>query len=138
MNSGNGIHTRVGTLEIDNATLVLGPEGSKSATMIGSLIDIGGVEDALVSVTINGKPALMFENGTVTNSIKVLPKGTVKLGWEAQNSVNTYDLDVPISSYVPVQLNFQRAGAVNLSLLTVPPLGQYEGIAPSPTAAPLG
>lgn len=138
MNSGNGVHVKVGTLEVDNATLVLGPEGSKSATLLASLVDVGGVPDALTSVTINGKPAPMFSNGTVTNSIKVLPSGTVKIGWEATNSVNTYDLDVPISSYVPVQLNFERAGTVNVSLLTVEPVGQYEGIAPSPTAAPVG
>ena len=43
-----------------------------------------------------------------------------------------YDLDVPVSTYVPVELGFEKAGLVKLSLLTVPPTGYYEGIAPNP------
>jgi hypothetical protein len=38
---------------------------------------------------------------------------------------------------VPVELGFEKAGLVKLSLLTVPATGYYEGIAPNPPANPV-
>ena len=43
-------------------------------------------------------------------------------------------LDAEPSSYVPVTLTFQRAGQLNISVLTVPPVGYYEGLLPAPGA----
>jgi hypothetical protein len=39
-------------------------------------------------------------------------------------------LDAPMSSYVPVTLQFANAGMAELDVLIVPPTGIYEGIAP--------
>ena len=48
------------------------------------------------------------------------------------NWINAYAFEPAVSTYVPVELGFQNAGLVSLSLLTVPPVGYYAGIAPNP------
>ncbi len=134
MNAGNGIEQSIGDLDVENATIVLGPEGSNSATVLASIVDVAGKGDRLIGATINGKPAQIFANGALAQSLDVKPNSSVQLGWGAPNYINTYELSVPISSYVPVELAFERNGILKMSLLTVAPVGQYEGIAPSPTA----
>ena len=140
MNTGNGVEARQGTIDIENATLVLGPEGTTSATLVMRLVNIGPEADALTYITINGEQVQISEPGVAGDSgADIGPGESISFGYDATRWINTYTLDVEPSSYVPVQLGFEKAGLANLSVLTVPPVGYYEGIAPNPptpTAAP--
>jgi hypothetical protein len=132
MNSGNGVEATQGAINIDGAVLVLGPEGSGTATLTTRVVNAGLEPDALTFVSINGIPAY------VTEGAGELPAGaSISFGYESDAWINSYDLDVPPSTYVPVQIGFEKAGLVTLSLLTVPPAGYYEGIAPNPPANPV-
>jgi len=132
MNSGNGVSGNAGEVKVENATLVLGPEGSSSATLTTRIVNAGPVPDRLVSATVNGQPADITGGG-----IDLTPGASISFGFESDTWINSYDLDAVVSTYVPVQLAFAEAGIVSMSVLTVPPVGYYEGIAPNPPQAPL-
>ena len=134
-NSGNGVEVTQGAINIEAATLVLGPEGSMTGTLTTRIVNTGPEPDALTYATINGVPAYITEG-----SGELLPGGSVSFGFESEAWINSYDLDVPAATYVPVELGFEKAGLVRTSVLAVPPVGYYEGIAPQPptAAAPAG
>ncbi len=132
MNSGNGVDAQAGAMHVEDATLVLGPEGSSSATLLTRIVNTGPVPDTLVYATINGVQVTVPEGAS-----QIAPGASVPFAYESANFINTYELDVPVSSYVPVVLGFQDAGLVSFSALTVPPAGYYEGIAPEPATAPV-
>ncbi|MEI6361570.1 MAG: hypothetical protein WCP95_05505 [Actinomycetes bacterium] len=130
MTSGNGVSAQAGTIKIENATLVLGPEGSKAATLATRLVNIGPEKDVLVYATVNGQPA------TITgDKVELAPGSSTSFGFESEHWINAYAFDKPVSTYVPVELGFQNAGLVKMSVLSVLPVGYYEGIAPNPPQA---
>lgn len=138
MNSGNGTQVQVGSIKIDNATLVSGPDGSTSGTLILSLFNVGNEPDTLVGVSINGKPAVISGAASVGSGVELAPGAALTFGYQDSTSwMNSYDLTEAESSYVPVEMQFQRAGIASFSVLTVPPVGYYEGIAPNPATRPL-
>jgi hypothetical protein len=126
MNSGNGVQAQIGPIHIENATVVRGPEGSKAATLTTRLVNTGPA-DTLVYATVNGQPA------TITgDQVPLDPGASISFGFDSEHWINAYGFEAGVSSYVPVELGFQNAGLVKMSVLTVPPLGYYEGIAPNP------
>jgi copper(I)-binding protein len=131
MNSGNGTQVQVGSIRIENATLVMGPEGSGAGTLIASIVNGAQDPDRLVGATIGGIPAYITPGQDV-----LLFNELVNFGYDSLHWINTYDLTAPVSTYVPVQLQFEKAGIVDFTVLTVPPTGIYEGIAPNPVTAP--
>lgn len=132
MNSGNGVQAQAGPVRIENATLVLGPEGTSTGTLTTRLVNTGAEPDALVYVTIDGVVAYVTEGAG-----ELAPGASVSFGFDSEQWINTYDLNAAVSTYVPVELGFQNAGLVTMSVLTVPPVGYYEGIAPNPPTDPI-
>lgn len=130
MNSGNGVAAQAGAIHIENATLVLGPEGSRSATLTTRIVNTGPVADRLVYATIDGAPADITAGGT-----DLAPGASISFGFDSEHWINAYGIDVATSVYVPVELGFAEAGLVSMSVLSVPPVGYYEGIAPNPPTA---
>jgi hypothetical protein len=131
MNTGNGVQATVGPIHIENATLVMGLDGSKTATLTTRLVNTGPA-DTLVYATVNGQPA------TITgDQVPLGPGASISFGYDSEHWINAYAFEAPVSTYVPVELGFQNAGLVKMSVLTVPPVGYYEGIAPNPPQAPV-
>lgn len=131
MNSGNGVAAQAGAIKVENATLVLGPEGSTSATLTTRIVNIGPAADRLIYATVNGAPADITAGG-----IDLQPGASISFGFDSDTWINAYGLDAEVSTYVPVQLAFAAAGVVSISVLTVPPVGYYAGIAPNPPQPP--
>jgi len=136
--SNNGTQAKIGGLRVENATLVSGPEGTTTATLIMSLFNDGREPDTLVGVQINGQPATIDGAAASAGSVE-LPRGAaITFGYQnSQSWVNSYDITEAESAYVPVRMTFQRAGILDFTALTVPPVGIYEGIAPNPSTPPL-
>ena len=128
----NGTQEIVGDLRIENATLVTGPDGSKTGTLIATLVNTGLVPDRLLGVTINGAPAYVTPGAG-----DLAPGAAVNFGYDGDFWLNAYDLDIAASSFVPVTMQFERAGSRAFSVLSVPATGTYEGIAPNPASKPL-
>lgn len=129
-NSGNGVVADVGPLRVDGATLVVADE-APNATLTARVTNTGVEDDTLVYATINGSAAY------VTPGASTIPAGgAVSFGFDSDAWINVYGLDAPVSSYVPVQLVFEKAGPVDMSVLTVPRAGYYADVAPNPPTAP--
>jgi hypothetical protein len=94
-------------------------------------VNTGRVADRLVGVTINGVPAYITPGAE-----DIAPGIAVNFGYDGDFWVNSYDLNIASSSFVPVTMQFERAGTKAFSVLSVPPVGYYEGIAPNPVSAP--
>jgi hypothetical protein len=125
-NTGNGVEATQGAIHIENLTVVLGPEGSGTATVLTRLTNTGPVPDRLTFASVDGKGA------TITgDSIELLPGASVSVGYASDVFINSYDF-AAVSTYVPVQLGFEEAGLLTVNVLTVPPAGIYAGIAPNP------
>lgn len=128
-NSGDGTQAQIGNIKVENATVVRGDDGR--ASLIMSVFNVGAEADMLTGATVNGVPVtLPGPEGTA-----LVPGGVQSFGYgtEGQPPTNvllTEGLDVPASSYVPVTLTFERSGQLDISVLTVPPVGEYEGLLP--------
>ena len=131
MNSGNGVDAQAGPIHVEDATLVLGPEGSTSATVLTRLVNTGVTPDKLVYASVNGVPAMVTQGAG-----DLAPGASISFGYDSTAWINTYGLEAPASTYVKVQLGFQEAGLVDMQVLTVPAAGYYEGIAPNPATDP--
>jgi hypothetical protein len=133
MNSGNGVEATQGAIQIDGTTLVLGPEGSGTATLVVRFTNTGIDPDRLTFATINGTPATIVQpTGGAGEPGEMGPGVAVSYGFDSDGRIDATGLDVAVSTYVPVELGFQNAGLATLSVLTVPPTGYYEGITPAP------
>ncbi len=133
MNSGNGVSATQGAIHIEGTTVVLGPDGSSTATLLTRIVNAGVDPDRLTYATIDGIPAYITDGAGDLG-----PGASVSFGWESEAWINSYDLTAPAATYVPVQLGFEKAGLVTMSVLVVPPVGYYEGIAPMPPTNPNG
>jgi len=131
-NTGNGVRATIGAMLIDSATIIRGPAGSASGTLVVAISNRGKEVDQLESVSIGGVEATLQPAGAVA----VPPNGIVRFGYNADRWINTYALDAPVSGYVPVTMTFAKAGILEISVLTVEPTGYYAGIAPNPAAPP--
>lgn len=126
MNSGNGAQERIGAIRVENATLVLGPEGSRSATLIMSVFNDGAADDVLQGGEVAGAP-------TQPQAPVMIPAGgSVTFGYGDEYWANVCGVDLTVSTYVPLSLRFEAASRLRTEVLVVPPTGYYEGIAPNP------
>ena len=130
-NSGNGVDAVAGTMHIEDATVVLGPEGSGSGTLLVRLVNTGPEADTLTRVTIDGVEVQIPAAGAAIG-----PGASVGFGYDSDLFLNTYALDAPAATYVPIVIGFEKAGETPMSVLTVPAVGYYAGIAPNPATGP--
>jgi hypothetical protein len=120
--SGNGAWADLGSVRVQNATIVKG-EGA-NASLIVSLFNTGEEDDALIAVEVDGVPA------TVTPEGELIPRGGasgVNYGYAGTNSI-TFTTDAEVSTYVPVLMQFRNAGVTEFSALIVPKTGYYEDV----------
>ncbi len=139
MSTGNGVQAQVGAIRIENATLVRG-EGA-SVTLIMTIVNVGPEPDSLADVSIAGQRAVITDGAAPIGPVEVAPGAAVPFGYGqdgagASRWVNAYTVEIPPSGFVPVQVFMTEAGLAELEVLTVPPVGYYEGIAPQPAEAP--
>ena len=128
--TGNGAQVTVEAIRVDNATLVAGPNGSNSATLLVRIVNQGNDVDTLVGAEVGGEAAFITNEST-----ELLPGSSISFGFNSDLWINAYDFDSEVSSYVPVSLTFEKSGDADLSVLVVPATGYYEGIAPEPPVA---
>lgn len=123
MNTGNGIEAQVGDMEVVNVTLVKG-QGVGPAQLIGTIVNNGITVDVVDSVEVDGK-AISF-----TPALKpILGGGAVAFGYQnAATKAPVRGAKPAVSTYVPVTFNFQNAGQLKISVMTVPDTGFYAGI----------
>ena len=127
MNSGNGTQEIVGSLRIENATIVRDDAGKASLVM--AVFNQGDAADTLTAVTIDGQPIQ-------TAPITVEPGAYATFGYgaegaPAQNYLILDPIATPAGSYSTVSLTFATNGIVDFTSLVVPDVGYYEGYVPA-------
>ncbi len=125
MNTGDGAQTQIGDIKILNATLVVGGPGAE-AMLIGTFANVGVTPDAVNAIEVDGKPVTAVPAFGELTAGSSVPFGYV----DAEIKVPVTGLNAAVSTYVPVTFRFQNAGDTALRVLTVPAVGQYEGIVP--------
>lgn len=124
--TGNGVQAQVGDMEIDGATLVTDVAGDR-ATLVMRIVNSGTEADRLIGARIDGQVATILS--AEGEAVELLPGASLSFAYEAdQRYVNSDSFSAAMSSFVPVQLAFEKSGIAELDVLTVPPLGEYQGI----------
>lgn len=139
MSTGNGVQAQAGSMRVENATLVRG-EGT-TATLIMTLVNVGAEGDQLSQVTIAGEPAISTDGTAAVGPVPIAPGEAIPFGYGTEGNpptrwMNVYTVDLPDSGFVPVQMLFDVAGSAELEVLTVPPVGLYEGLEVRPATPP--
>lgn len=128
MNTGNGTQVKVGSIRVENATIVRGDDGR--ASLIMSVFNDSAADEALVGVLVNGQQVEITDAAGTP-----LPPGNYRsFGYGTQGQpADAYlltTLDIEPGSYTSVALAFGVAGVVEFESLVVPPVGYYEGLLP--------
>ena len=92
-------------------------------------------DDVLTGVTVvspAGATATIVGPGAATTV--PLPSGrptsAVRIGYNADVKVDITGLTIPQSAFAQVVFTFEKAGAVPVSVMAVPPVGFYAGLGP--------
>ena len=136
MNSGNGVQAKQGDIRIENATVVLNAEEPGTATLLVRLINVGPEADRLTYATIDGTQAQFLvgdDSMDMGSGVDIGPGESVGFAYDSDLYISVLEgFEAPVSTYVPLQLGFATAGLAEMSVLTVPATGYYEGIEPRP------
>lgn len=136
MNSGNGVQAKQGDIRIENATVVLNEDEPGTATLLVRLINVGVEADRLTYATIDGKQTQFLsadDTLDVASGVDIAPGASVGFAYDSDLYISVLEgFEAPVSVYVPLQLGFATAGLADMSVLTVPATGYYEGITARP------
>lgn len=129
--SGNGANANLGDLQIRDITIVK-VDGSTDATLIGTIVNRGSEDDALTAVTLldPAGTATIGGSAAVAGALPLTTLSATRVGYASEDHVDISGLTAAPTQYVTVELQFKRAGTVQMDVMAVPPTGIYEGIAP--------
>jgi hypothetical protein len=127
MNSGNGTQEIVGSLRIENATVVRNEAGRASLVM--AVFNQGDAADTLAGVSVDGQPL-------AAPAVTIEPGSFATFGYGAEgappeNVLLIDALATPAGSYSTVSLAFTTNGVTEFTSLVVPDVGYYAGYVPA-------
>lgn len=127
MNSGNGTQEIVGSLRVENATIVRNDAGKASLVM--AVFNQGDAPDTLTAVTVDGQPV-------ATDPVAIEPGNFATFGYgaegaPAENFLLLDSLATPAGAYSTVSLTFTTNGITEFTSLVVPDVGYYAGYVPA-------
>lgn len=137
--SGNGANADIGPIQLRGITLVDGPEGSRTGTVVMTLVNSGSEPDALTGVRMVQPPdgtATIVGQGTVGGSLPLPRVSRTLVGYNSDIHVDISDLGLAPTQFTEIEFTFQRAGRVTVPVMSVLPVGIYAGITPLPVAIP--
>lgn len=127
-------YTQVGTIKVQNLSLVTGDEGSGLVSLGGALINESDKPETLKQVTLAGAaaPGTMKGQDGAT-SITVPARGAVYLTGEKGGPSVTFSgaPDATAGKYVDVTFSFSTVGQTKLGVAVHPPEDHYEALKPS-------
>ncbi|UGQ14891.1 hypothetical protein LO772_15720 [Yinghuangia sp. ASG 101] len=127
-------HTKVGTVRVQNLTLVTGDEGTDLVSLGGAFVNEGSRPETLTKVTLEGAPApAELHSAAGDGPITIPAGGAVYLTGGADKAVfgNT---QVKHGAYVRITLSFATVGETTLGVPVHDPEGYYAPLKPTPAA----
>ena len=136
--TGSGAYVAVGDIRVQNVLLVASiVEGgtasgelvlAESVAMIGRVFNDGDSEDVITDISIGGVPAALMIPPSGPNPLAIAPLGSVSLTYPAGGPEIFAQTEVAMSTYVPIQMFFERAGLVEFEALVVARSGPYADV----------
>lgn len=114
--TGNGRYLNVGDLQVQNLVIV---QGETDSAMLMKIFNDADQADRLTQLLVAGQPVLA--------DIEIAANQIVAYGNAANPPLSFANIG-KVGTYIPVQLEFERAGIYETTVLVVPPTGQYEGL----------
>ncbi len=133
--SGNGANADQGTIAIRGLTLVEGPADSRTGTFVMALVNTGADADALLSARLvdpAGGQAVILGTGTAGGSLPLPARSRTLVGYNSDIHLDVTGLTLSPTQFTLVELAFQKAGRVEVPVMSVLPTGSYEDVAPLP------
>jgi hypothetical protein len=138
--SGNGAtaNSSSGGIGLRGITIVTSaiPAATK-ATIVGTIVNLTtDQDDVLTGVTVtdpSGATATITGTAAPGGTIALpanRPTSAVRIGFNADYHVDLSGLKIAPSAYAKVVFTFQKAGAVPVAVMSVPPVGIYAGLGP--------
>lgn len=127
MNSGNGTQEIVGSLRVENATIVRNEAGRASLVM--AVFNQGDAPDTLAAVSVDGQPVNAAPVAIEPGSFVTFGYGAE--GAPAENLLLIEGFPTPAGSYSTVSLAFTANGVTEFTSLVVPDVGYYAGYVPT-------
>ena len=131
MNSGNGTQEIVGSLRVENATVVRNDAGR--ASLVVAVFNQGDAADTLTAVTIDGQPVAVEPVSSEPGSFATFGYGAE--GAPATNFLILDPITTPSGSYSSVTMSFTTNGIAEFTSLVVPDVGYYAGYVPEAVPA---
>ena len=135
--SGNGASANLpltgpSALQLRGITLVMGPEGSNTATLIGSMFNLTTTDDALTGAQILEPASQGAIGGTaaVAGALPIKAQSGVRVGFNSEDHVDFAGVSVLPTRYVTLRVTFEKSGQVEMPVMVVPAEGVYADIAP--------
>ena len=114
--TGNGRSVAVGDLQVQNMTVVA---GETNAALLMKIFNDTTESDRLLQLTIG--------NQNVLTDVAIPANTKVAYG-NAANPAHIFELSAQPGGYLPVRMQFERAGIYETSVLVVAPVNQYAGL----------
>ncbi|MFZ1362654.1 MAG: hypothetical protein WAS05_06955 [Candidatus Nanopelagicales bacterium] len=130
--SGDGVNADIGsdaTLQVRNMVWVRDKNNPKNLTLSGAFNNVSKNTETLTEVVTNPKGAVTITGGKL--EIPGVSDGTgssVRVGYNADKYIDVNGVDVVESGYVATTFKFTNAGSETLSILVVPPTGDYADV----------
>jgi hypothetical protein len=124
--SGDGATVDTGQLNARGLLLVMSPTGT--ASLIGTLVNLGDDDDAITSVTVAGATTTISEAGATT--IPLRARSSVQIGYLPSRVITVTGLPADFGRFVDVTIGYQSAGTADVDVITVPATGIYQGLGP--------
>lgn len=136
--TGSGVDVQVGQIRVQNvllvASIVEGGTASgelvldESVMLIGRVFNDGDGEDVITNITIGGAPAALMVPPSGPNPLAIAPFSSVPLTYPAGGPQISAQTALAMSTYVPIQMFFERAGLVEFEALVIPRSGPYADV----------
>lgn len=121
-----GIYASVGAIDVQNAVIVLTEDNA--AKLVATFINTGSEPDFLLGVNVSG-PAPQSITTSYQGPLEVPAGKFVVVGPAFEPQIDLVGFAPAESAYVKVNLLFEQAGELRLSLLTVPATAAFADLA---------
>jgi hypothetical protein len=131
--SGNGANADLGAIQMRGVTLVDGPDGSRTGTVLMTLVNSGNEPDALTGVRMVQPPdgrAEILGAGVLGGSVPLPRVSRTSVGYDSDIHVDVSDLGLSPTQFTEIEFTFLKAGRIVLPVMSVLPTGIYAGITP--------
>lgn len=122
----DGVQGSAQSVKVRDVVLVAMPDGT--GVVVGTVVQTGEVQDRIVGITVDGRPAIVFPTSPV-----LVQNAPVRFSGDSANA----SADVPALNAVPgnlvkIEFTFETSGTVTLNAIVRDNTGDFAGVSSAP------